>query len=217
MSIAILKRKTFRGGNPRISPISASDNSNLGFSINGTLRIGPQVGVNLGSSFFNPNNNLQKLCINSNSDSKSCSNDNNKIKQSVKNTSGLLSSRIRRLNKDNCSNCNNNETFINKTTNLQISQGEYLNIKSRMNRCSDQNNDGSLKSINSICKQQSQVNDNCKERSNCRIKSNTPIIGFQNRPQRARNNNLITITKTPSVAMSSGEKIARIRICDSNQ
>ena len=56
MSIAILKRKTFSGGNPRISPISG--NSKLGFALNGTLRIGPQVGVNLGTHFFDPINNL---------------------------------------------------------------------------------------------------------------------------------------------------------------
>ena len=48
MSIATLKRKTFQGGNSRISPLSG--NSNLGFALNGTLRIGPQIGINLGSS-----------------------------------------------------------------------------------------------------------------------------------------------------------------------
>ena len=50
MSIAILKHKTFRGGNTRLSQISG--NSSLGFALNGTLRIGPQIGVNLGSNFL---------------------------------------------------------------------------------------------------------------------------------------------------------------------
>ena len=36
MSIATLKKKTFRGGNPRVDPISGVGNS--GFSLNGCLR-----------------------------------------------------------------------------------------------------------------------------------------------------------------------------------
>ena len=37
MSIAVLKRKTLNG-NPRLAPISGSDNGNFGFSLNGTRR-----------------------------------------------------------------------------------------------------------------------------------------------------------------------------------
>ena len=84
MSIAILKRKTFLGGNPRISPISG--NTKLGFALNGTLRIGPQIGVNLGSSFFDSTNNLEQTC---GKEKVNCSNDKNIIKPSVKNTRGM--------------------------------------------------------------------------------------------------------------------------------
>ena len=37
MSLAVLKRKT-SNGNPRIAPISGSNNGTFGFSLNGTRR-----------------------------------------------------------------------------------------------------------------------------------------------------------------------------------
>lgn len=194
MSIAILKRKTFQGGNPRVSPISG--NSNLGFALNGTLRIGPQVGVNLGSSFFDSTNNLEQSCGYNNV---GCVNNKNYIKTSVKNTKGMLASR--RINSKQC--CKPPQWFqpINSSSNIQNSQGQYINYVSR--RCFVF--DASNQSINSICKGDDQVNSTCNKKGNCIPKSAPPIIGWQNRPQPSRNFNLVTIAKNPSVAISSGE------------
>ena len=85
MSIAALKRKTMNG-NPRMSPISGSNNGPLGFALNGTRRNSGVVGnTNLASD--GPNN---MQC---------CTNNPNIIKRSVMNTKGMLSSRY-----DNCTN-----------------------------------------------------------------------------------------------------------------
>lgn len=192
MSIAILKRKTFQGGNPRISPISG--NSNLGFALNGTLRIGPQVGVNLGSSFFDSVNNLEQSC---GSNNVGCVNNKNYIKTSVKNTRGMLASR--RVNSKPC--CIQVVQPINSSTNIQNSQGQYINYVSR--RCFVY--DSSNQSINSICKSDEQINSTCNKKGKCISKSAPPIVGWQNRPQPSRNFNLVTISKNPSVAISSGE------------
>lgn len=194
MSIAILKRKTFQGGNPRVSPISG--NSHLGFALNGTLRIGPQVGVNLGSSFFDSKNNLEQSCGKKNV---GCVNDKNYIKTSVKNTKGMLASR--RINSKQC--CNPPQWFqpINSSSNTQNSQGQYINYVSR--RCFVF--DASNQSINSICKGDDQINSTCNKKGNCIPISAPPMVGWQNRPQPSRNFNLVTIAKNPSVAISSGE------------
>lgn len=194
MSIAILKRKTFLGGNPRISPISG--NTKLGFALNGTLRIGPQIGVNLGSSFFDSTNNLEQTC---GKEKVNCSNDKNIIKTSVKNTRGMLSSR--RINTKQCCKPSQWVQPINSSSNIQNSQGQYINYISR--RCFIY--DLSSQSINAICKSEDQVNSTCKAKGNCIPKSAPPMIGWQNRPQASRNYNLVTISKNPSVAISSGE------------
>ena len=192
MSIAILKRKTFKGGNPRISPISG--NSNLGFALNGTLRIGPQVGVNLGSSFFDSLNNLEQSCGHNNV---GCFNHKNFIKTSVKNTRGLLASR--RVTSNPC--CSEVVQPINSSTNIQNSQGQYINYV--MRRCFVF--DSSMQSINSICKSEHQINSSCSKKGKCIPKSAPPTIGWQNHPQPSRNFNLVTISKNPSVAISSGD------------
>ena len=194
MSIAILKRKTFQGGNPRVSPVSG--NSNLGFALNGTLRIGPQVGANLGSSFFDSVNNLEQSC---GYNSVGCVNNKNYIKTSVKNTRGLLASR--RINTKQCCKPTQWVQPINSSTNIQNSQGQYINYVSR--RCFVF--DSSNQSIKSICKSDDQINSNCNKKGKCISKSAPPTIGWQNRPQPSRNFNLVTISKNPSVAISSGE------------
>ena len=61
MSIVVLKKKANNGGNSRNSPISG--NSNLGFAINGTRRIGPQIYVNLGN-YYIKNPEYIDYCIN---------------------------------------------------------------------------------------------------------------------------------------------------------
>lgn len=194
MSIAVLKRKTFKGGNPRISPISG--NSSLGFALNGTLRIGPQIGVNLGSNFFDSTNNLEKSCGKKNMN---CNNDKNIIKRSVKNTKGLISSR--NVNVKQCCNPSQWVQPINSSTNIQNSQGQYITYVST--RCFVY--DTSYQAINSICKNNDQVNTTCYTKNKCIQQSAPPIIGWQNRPQPARNFNLITIAKNPSIAISSSE------------
>ena len=83
-----------------------------------------------------------------------------------------------------------------------------------LSKCINNNDDNSLVSINSICKNQSQVENNCKYTNKCINRSNTPIIGFQNTPQPSRKYNLVNITKNPSVALSSGEHIRRNQKCN---
>lgn len=203
MSIAILKRKTFQGGNPRISPISG--NSKLGFAINGTLRIGPQIGSNLGSKFFDSENNLFQSCGNNDS----CKNNYNYIKTSVKNTRGMLAAR--RINNKPCCQPSQWVQPINSSTNIQNSQSQYINHIST--RCIIYDN--SNQSINSICKSENQVNSNCSSKNYCKRLSQPGMIGWQNRPQQSRNINLITVSKKPSVAISSGEYL-RTKLLSNN-
>ena len=94
MSIAILKKKT-RNGNPRIAPISGKqrDNHSNGFAINGTLRLGPSVGVDLGGNFLDTRANDNRIQLKRSCGNISCTNDPDVVKTSVKNTRGFLSSR----------------------------------------------------------------------------------------------------------------------------
>lgn len=79
MSIAILKKKTFKGGNPRLDPISGKGKN--GFALNGTLRnqgnVGQSIFENIGEGYLG-------LC---------CTNDPNVVKPSVINTKGMLAMR----------------------------------------------------------------------------------------------------------------------------
>ena len=100
MSIAILKRKTFRGGNPRVDPISGIGHD--GFSLNGCLR---NIG---GVGQFRMVSNVTRTLFKGNtpvgwggccgtypqyiSNSGNCpkSNDPSIVKRSTKNTKGML-------------------------------------------------------------------------------------------------------------------------------
>lgn len=189
MSIATLKRKTIHGGNSRLNPVSG--NNSLGFAVNGTKRIGPQIGPNLPPHTMINNRNL---CTPENSSNKaSCINDSNVIKTSVKNTRGMLASRCMNSAHKDC-------IWVQTTT---TSQRDHIFNISR--RCFVDVSGESLSSINSICKSLDQVKDDCEKRSSCKNVSRTPIIGWQNRPQERRNFNIIPIAKRPSVAISSGE------------
>lgn len=106
MSIAALKRKTMNG-NPRMAPISGSNNGPLGFALNGTRRISGVVGnTNLASR--GSSKSIYMPC---------CANDSNTIKPSVKNTKGMLSVRY-----NNCS--NNCQTPI--VQEIIKTQNEYI-------------------------------------------------------------------------------------------
>lgn len=182
MSIAILKRKTLNGGNPRNSPLSG--NSNLGFSLNGTLRLSSQIGINLGSHFFDSNNNLLNTCSKNNIN---CMNNNN-IKTSVKNTKGLLSSR--QINNQNCCKPIQWVQPINSSTNLQNSQSQYIDNISKKCLITDISNIPKNYTCKSICSQET---------------ISSTFINKQNKPQPSRNFHIINVSKKPNVAISSGE------------
>ena len=198
MSIATLKRKTFQGGNSRISPLSG--NSNLGFALNGTLRIGPQIGINLGSSYKDPKNNLKKMCISEDN----CLNSNNYVKVSVKNTRAMLSSKNRRVSTLKCCDPPQWVQPINLSYNLQNSQGQYIDNIGR--KCFT--NDICNNSINAIYNS-NELDEYYKKKCETVLKyknvSQRPLIGWQNRSQSARNYNIVTVSKNPRVAISSSE------------
>ena len=109
MSIAALKRKTMNG-NPRMAPISGSDNGILGFALNGTRRISGVVGnTNLASR--GASKSIYMPC---------CINDSNTIKPSVKNTKGMLSVRY-----NNCPN-NCQKPIVQETVKTQNEHIEKL-------------------------------------------------------------------------------------------
>ena len=147
MSIAVLKRKTLNG-NPRLAPISGSNNGRFGFSLNGTRRNIGVVGVtNLApgaqsgptqmiestpSNITNPNGitGHPTSC---------CTNDIDVVKPSVINTRGMLSRRLKCLPPQpdwrTCTNCtsgSNPETGcynwvqpIDNGVNKTHTQGQY--------------------------------------------------------------------------------------------
>ena len=116
MSIATLKRKTMNG-NPRMSPISGSNNSPLGFALNGTRRITGVVGeTNLGPSAYHKNHKLS--C---------CSEDTSTIKPSVMNTKGMLSVRYNKCQ----SNCQ--KPIVQETVKTQNEHIQKLHILSHKN------------------------------------------------------------------------------------
>ena len=221
MSIVTLKRKT-QNGNPRIAPISGNNNNNFsttkilnpitnklerveynnGFNINGTLRLGPSVGENLGSSFLDTNLgiNLKNSCRKI-----KCTNDPNVIKTSVKNTRGLLSSRGNRC-QGNCPKIWNQP--ISSGSNLLNTQSQH--ITQVRTRCFAANKDGKNNIINrttnAICKEQENNNKNCIQSGNCLREAKFNIKkGSKNLPGRARNLPVDNTAKPPPVSISSGE------------
>jgi len=117
MSIAALKRKTLNG-NPRLAPISGSNNGSFGFSLNGTRRNIGRVGVtNLAPGAQTgptqmiasvPGHITNNNAINGHPSS-CCTNDENVVKPSVINTRGMLSRRLKCLPPQpewrTCTNC----------------------------------------------------------------------------------------------------------------
>lgn len=117
MSIAALKRKTLNG-NPRLAPISGSNNGSFGFSLNGTRRNIGSVGVtNLApGAQTGPTQMVQSTpgnITNNNGIARHlescCTNDLNVVKPSVINTRGMLSRKLKCLPAQpdfrNCTNC----------------------------------------------------------------------------------------------------------------
>jgi hypothetical protein len=76
MSLEVLKKKTMNS-NPRVAPISGSNNGSFGFSLNGTYR-GSRTIYDINS----PNSSV-------------CANEPDVVKTTVMNTRGLLSKRLR--------------------------------------------------------------------------------------------------------------------------
>ena len=122
MSIAALKRKTLNG-NPRLAPISGSNNGSFGFSLNGTRRNIGSVGVtNLAPGAqrgptqmvqSTPGNITNNNGIAGHPES-CCTNDLNIVKPSVINTRGMLSRKLKCLPAQpefrNCTNCTSPES-----------------------------------------------------------------------------------------------------------
>lgn len=117
MSIAALKRKTLNG-NPRLAPISGSNNGKFGFSLNGTRRNIGTVGVtNLApGAQTGPTQMIMSTVGNITNNngiaghpSSCCTNDLNVVKPSVINTRGMLSRRLNCLPAQpeyrTCTNC----------------------------------------------------------------------------------------------------------------
>jgi hypothetical protein len=117
MSIAVLKRKTLNG-NPRLAPISGSNNGSFGFSLNGTRRNVGRVGVtNLApGAQTGPTQMIASMpghITNNNGirghPTSCCTNDENVVKPSVINTRGMLSRRLNCLPPQpewrTCTNC----------------------------------------------------------------------------------------------------------------
>lgn len=123
MSIAVLKRKA-RNGNPRLAPISGSNNGSFGFSLNGTRRNIGGVGVtNLGPGAQSGPTQMVNSMVGSEVNNRGqlnlngihghlescCTNDENVVKPSVINTRGLISRRLNCLPPQpdyrTCTNC----------------------------------------------------------------------------------------------------------------
>jgi hypothetical protein len=117
MSIAALKRKTMNG-NPRLAPISGSNNGSFGFSLNGTRRNIGRIGEHLApGAMTGPQQAIASKPgavtypgIHGH-DSHCCTNDPEVVKPSVINTRGMLSRRLNCLTGGNeyvsCNNCTN--------------------------------------------------------------------------------------------------------------
>lgn len=200
MSIAILKKKTFKGGNPRVDPISGD--RKLGFNINGVLRLAPTVGdsqLNYFNSYTSKSNSNETGC------NQICKEDYENIKVSVKNTKAMLADRI---NQSNCksTNCKNSKLWVqpfSSGTNLQNSQGQYISYIG--SRCFAQITDSSNVSISAICKSQSQVESQCQKTNKCQFESLPGVLGFRNLPQYSRKYKTTVISKPPNTAISSSE------------
>lgn len=233
MSIATLKRKTFRGGNPRIDPISGANNSRngLGFNINGVLRLGPSVGsTNLAPS---ANSNNRNSCLWTKPGS--CVNNSNYIKTSVKNTRGMLASR--RICNTSSSNTSCPKIVVqpfSSGSNLQNTQGEFIRNKRQSVFNSENVSFGNLELTNRLANEllssrknntmRAELNNflqnlpshishingnsNCNySNGNCNLTSQTNIPpGIRNLPQRRRQNVGRIITNNfRDAAMNSSE------------
>ena len=228
MSIATLKRKTFRGGNPRIDPISGANNSRngLGFNINGVLRLGPSVGPTNLAPFANSNNRNSCLWTKPGS----CVNDSNYIKTSVKNTRGMLASR--RICNTSSSNTQCPKIWVqpfSSGSNLQNTQGQFIRNKRQSVFNSQNVSFGNLELTNRLANEllssrknnmsaqlnnflqnlPSYINNNTCNYSNgnCNLTSQTDIPpGTRNLPQRRRQNVGRIITNNfRDAAMNSSE------------
>ena len=179
MSIATLKRKTLNG-NPRLAPISGQ--GSFGFALNGTLR---NVGV-VGPTNLGAKKEEKDFC---------CTNNSNYIKQSVKNTKGMLA--LRKINylSGECPNPINWFQPIDNGYNKHHTQGQYIERKHTESFIC--NLGLSNESIPGPCKSYEQKGDLCQH--NC--KSN--YIGTRNL---FRGN----YTKSPPVAISHGEYIRTV-------
>ncbi|ALH23314.1 hypothetical protein ceV_408 [Chrysochromulina ericina virus CeV-01B] len=103
MSLAVLKRKTMHGHNPRLAPISGSNNGTFGFSLNGTRRgnhTGRETNLAPGAMTGSP----QMIGPTSSNPtgpgiyghpSSVCTNDPTVVKTTVMNTRGMLAKRLR--------------------------------------------------------------------------------------------------------------------------
>tara|TARA_B000000557_G_scaffold243081_1_gene223747 strand:+ start:103 stop:999 length:897 start_codon:yes stop_codon:yes gene_type:complete len=127
MSIAVLKRKTLNG-NPRLAPISGSDNGKFGFSLNGTRRGNY---INKDSIIATKGNN----CLSKSQDNplppgtSICSNDINIVKPTVMNTKGMLAKKLRGTPSINSSCKGNGPLSVNWVKNSSTAdhtQGNYI-------------------------------------------------------------------------------------------
>tara|TARA_E500000178_G_scaffold355530_1_gene428483 strand:+ start:2341 stop:3261 length:921 start_codon:yes stop_codon:yes gene_type:complete len=161
MSLVVLKRKT-QNGNPRQSPISGSNNSKFGFSINGRLRGNyilkdpilagrPKIcNTSLGTSEYeNSNTNLLCSC----SDFVPCT---PSVKPSVLTTQGMLAKKLRgyRNTESSCNKPGNGPLSLNwvkQSSTFDSSQSNYIkNVVSVNTNILDASSCNLTKSFNGI-------------------------------------------------------------------
>ena len=136
MSLAVLKKKT-HNGNPRIAPISGSNNGNFGFSLNGTRRGNyinkdPNIAAKGINCFIESNNSVNSLYDNHISAPAkiSCTNDINVVKKTVMNTKGLLAKKLKGFNHTIDSDCKGNGpltlNWVKNSSVSDYSQSNYI-------------------------------------------------------------------------------------------
>tara|TARA_Y100000389_G_scaffold69101_3_gene65724 strand:+ start:2337 stop:3236 length:900 start_codon:yes stop_codon:yes gene_type:complete len=129
MSLSVLKKKTLNG-NPRLAPVSGSNNGTFGFSLNGTRR----------GNYINKDSIIAAKGNNCDSKSKdnplppgtsNCTNDINVVKPTVMNTKGMLAKKLRGfgpLNNPDCNVCTGplSVNWVKKSSTSDHTQGNYI-------------------------------------------------------------------------------------------
>ena len=168
MSIVTLKRKVLNGNNSRMNPISGN-NKNIGFNINGNLRIGYHIEQPYRNYLFkNMSNSTDSRNVNTYEKENNCSRFEDGVYQSVINTRGLLSLRnSRKKDHINCCRNDNSNNLISNSNNLLNTYEQYIDYKKQNCLIKSKYLDTSY-NITEICN-----NRGCSDYSNSNITTRT--------------------------------------------